>query len=75
MLVCGGIVDFETLCCGPLVVVDFVSRFVCALRVVVLVAGRGNDDFVGIVCHSSGPSMVVCYRDFILSRLVGPSVW
>ena len=75
MSVCGGIVDFETLCCGPRVVVDCVSCVACALRVVVLVAGGGNDDFVGIVCHSSGPSMIVRYRDFLLSRLVGPSVW
>ena len=75
MSVCGGIVDFETLCCGPRVVVDFVSRVVCALRVVVLVAGGGNDDFVGIVCHSSGPSMIVRCHDFLLSRLAGPSVW
>ena len=50
MSVCGGIVDFETLCCGPRVVVDCVSRVFCALHVVVLVAGGGNDDFVGIVC-------------------------
>ena len=67
MSVCGGIVDFETSCCGSQVVVD--------LHVVVLVEGGENDDFVGIVCHSSGVSMIVRYRDFLLSRLVGPSVW
>ena len=75
MSVCGGIVDFETLCCGPRVVVDFVSRVVYALHVVVLVVGRENNDFVGIVCHSSGLGMIVRCRDFLRSRLFGPSVW
>ena len=75
MSVCGGIVDFETSCCGSQVVVDFVSRVVYALHVVVLVEGRENDDFVGIVCHSTGLGMIVRYRGFLLSRLVGPSVW
>ena len=75
MSVCGGIVDFKTLCCGSQVVVDFVSRVVYALHVVVLVAGGENDGFVGIVCHSSGLGMIVRCRDFLLSRLFGPSVW
>ena len=75
MSICGGIVDFEASCCVPQVVVDFVSCVVYAFHVVVLVAGRENDDFVGIVCHSSGLGMIVRYRDFLLSRLVGPSVW
>ena len=54
---------------------DLVSRVVYALHVVVLVVGGENDDFLGIVCHSSGLGMIVCCRDFLLSRLVGPSVW
>ena len=44
-------VDFETSCYGPQVVVDLVSRVVYALHVVVLVVGGEIDDFLGIVCH------------------------
>ena len=75
MSICGGMVDFETSCCSPQVVVDPLSRVVYALRVVVLVVGREINDFLVIVCHSSGLGMIVRYRGFLLSRLVGPSVW
>ena len=75
MAICGGMVDFETSCCSPRVVVDPLSRVVYALRVVVLVVGRENNDFLGIVCHSSGLGMIVRYCGFLLSRLVGPIVW
>ena len=75
MAICGGMVDFETSCCSPRVVVDPLSRVVYALHVVVLVVGRENNDFLGIVCHSSGLGMIVRCRDFLLSRLVGPIVW
>ena len=54
---------------------DPLSRVVYALHVVVLVMGGENDDFLGIVCHSSGLGMIIRYRGFLLSRLVGPSVW
>ena len=53
MSICGGMVDFETSCRSPQVVVDPLSRVVYALRVVVLVVGRENNDFLGIVCHPS----------------------
>ena len=62
MSICGGIVDFEASCCVPQVVVDFVSCVVYAFHVVVLVAGRENDDFVGIVCHSSGLGIDCCSK-------------
>ena len=75
MSICGGMVDFETSCCSPQVVVDPLSRVVYALHVVVLVVGGENNDFLGIVCHSSGLGMIVHCRDFLLSRLFGPSVW
>ena len=64
MSVCGGIVDFKTLCCGSQVVVDFVSRVVYALHVVVLVEGGENDKFVGIVCHSFGLDMIIVIAVF-----------
>jgi len=73
--ICGVMVDFETSCCSPQVVVDPLSRVVYALHVVVLVMGRENDDFLGIFCHSSGLGMIVRCCDFLLSRLFGPSVW
>ena len=76
MSICGGVVDFETSYCGPQVVVDLVSHVVCALHVVVLVVGEENNDFIGKVCHSSRLGiMIVRCRDFLLSHLVGPSVW
>ena len=75
MSICGVMVDFETSCCSPQVVVDPLSRVVYALHVVVLVMGGENDDFLGIVCHSSGLGMIVRCRDFLRSRLFGPSVW
>ena len=75
MSICGGVVDFETSYCGPQVVVDLVSHVVCALHVVVLVVGGEIGDFLDIVCHSSGLDMIVCCRNFLLSHLVGPSVW
>ena len=75
MSICGVMVDFETSCCSPQVVVDPLIRVVYALHVVVLVMGGENDDFLGIVCHSSGPGMIVRCRDFLGSRLFGPSVW
>ena len=75
MAICGGMVDFETSCCSPQVVVDPLSRVVYALHVVVLVVGGEIGDFLDIVCHSSGLDMIVCCRNFLLSHLVGPSVW
>ena len=54
---------------------DLVSHIVCALHVVVLVVGGEIGDFLGIVCRSSGLGMIVRCRDFLLSHLVGPSVW
>ena len=44
MSICGVMVDFETSCCSPQVVVDPLSRVVYALHVVVLVMGGENDD-------------------------------
>ena len=75
MAICGGMVDFETSCRSPQVVVDPLSRVVYALHVVVLVVGGEIGDFLDIVCHSSGLDMIVCCRNFLLSHLVGPSVW
>ena len=77
MSICGGVVDFEPSYCGPQVVVDLASYVVvCALHVVVvLVVGGEIGDFLDIVCHSSGLDMIVRCRDFLLSHLVGPSVW
>ena len=76
MSVCGGVVDFEPSYCGPQVMVDLASHVVvCALHVVVLVAGEEIGDFLGIVCRSSGLGMIVRCRDFLLSRLFGTSVW
>ena len=77
MSICGRVVDFEPSYCGPQVVVDLASHVgVCALHVVVvLVVGGEIGDFLDIVCHSSGLDMIVRCRDFLLSHLVGPSVW
>ena len=74
---CRYVVDFELSYCDPRVVV-YLSPYIvaCALHVVVVwVVGGEIDDFLGIVCHSSGLSMTVRCRDFLLSLLVGPSVW
>ena len=51
--------------------------FVCLSPsvVVVLVVGGGIDGFLGIVCHSSGPSMTVHCCSLLLFLHVGPSVW
>ena len=78
MSVCGKVVDFELSYCDPRVVVCLLPYLVArALHVVVVVwvlVGETND-FLGIVCHSFGLSMIVHCRDFLLSLRVGPSVW
>ena len=77
MSICGGVVDFEPSYCGPQVVVDLASHVVvCALHVVVvLVLGGEIGDFLDFVCRSSRLDMIVRCRDFLISHLVGPSVW
>ena len=71
MWVCGKVVDFELSYCDPRVVVYLSPNVVArALHIVVVwVVGGETDDFLGIVCHSSGLSMTVRCRDFLLQEI------